>query len=298
MKKNLQRHDEANMTLRRLEQYSTLSPFCRLFYRTIYDRLGAVGLDAEKLDQAFHLFLRCECKKHEAVAGIVRQGKLNLIKTMRIGRTARWSLERLCSAVERMESSGPREAIIRELILTECNYHLGRTDKVIRALKATVQLGCEHPLIHFALGYNIYQSALERFAHAGKRKGEIVATNPRAFESTCRESIAAFERGLDDTLFDAQISWWIGLISEMIGERDAAQEAYTRAMNVDPDNFAVMAGQKLRSLSPSTGLTRSPAEQERLSRLSPITDEDIRQARQLLAGLDSFRPFFLGADDS
>jgi len=293
MKKDLGRHDEVHMMLRRLEQYSTLSPFCKLFYRVIYDRLGEPGLDSHKLDQAFHLFLRCECWRHQAVSHIVRQGKLDLIEIMRVGRDAYKNLARICSAVEKMEPAGPREAMIRELILVECSYHLGRTEEVIRGLRRTLRLGCDHPLVHFALGYNIYRSALARFARTGRRKGEIVTDNPRAFENACRQAIAAFECGLGDRKFDAQICWWIGLISEMIGDRHAAGDAYLRAMNIDPDNFGGMGDEKLRKLNLCALIMRSPAERERLAGLAPITDHDIHEARKSLAELDSFPTFFL-----
>jgi len=291
------RHVEVHNTLRRFEQYSTLSPFCRIFYRMIYDGLGAPGLDRDKLDQAFHLFLRCERRRHEAVSHIVRQGKLDLLAIMRVGRDAHRNLLRICGAVEKVEPARSREAMIRQLLLAECNYHLGRTTAVIAALQRAIHFGCDHPVADFALGYNLYHSSIERYTKAGKRKGEVLVTDPKSFEETCRKAIRAFERGLGDTRFDAQICWWIGLISETIGERQDAYEAYCRAMSVDPDNFGHMANRKLRELGFRVAFTRSQAERERLTQLPPITEEEMQLARDHLAKARDFSTFARDSED-
>ena len=60
------RYVAIDATLKRLERYATLSPFCRAFYRLIYELLGDREVDSAKLRQAFHIFLRCECRKHQA----------------------------------------------------------------------------------------------------------------------------------------------------------------------------------------------------------------------------------------
>ena len=297
MKKTLSWHNMAHMSLRRIEQYATVSPFCKRFYRAIHNWLGEPGLDARKLDHAFHLFLRCESQRHQAVGCIVRKGALDLIEIMRVGRTACKSLSRICRALERTEPAGPREAMIRELIMAECAYHLGRTEAVVRSLRRAIRLGCDHSLVHFALGYNLYHSALERFTCADKYSGHIRTSNSQAFENACRQAIGAFECGLQDAEFDAHICWWIGLISEILEDRAGAYRAYVHAMNVDPDNFASMVAAKLRNLDPSL-IIRSPVERERLLRLPPITDDEVNQARELLADLNTFPTFFLDADDS
>jgi len=292
MSERVDRCDAIHAALRRLEQYPTLSPFCRLFYRLIYDSVRPPEAVGEKLRQAFHLFLRSECRRHQAVGRIVHRGKLDLLEVIRVGRSAQNVLVRLCRAVETMEPTTRAEATVRELLLAECNYHLGRTEQVVRALRRAIRLGCGHPLVHFALGYNVYCFALQRFTRAGKRKGEVVALDPPAFEHNCRDAIAAFRRGLGGEAFDAQIYWWIGLISEMLGEHHEARLAYRRAMEADPENFETRALEKLKALRPLALPGRSPRERARLSRLGPITEEEIREARRLLAGCHTFPPFF------
>ncbi len=295
MKNNVQEHEKVNMALRRLEQYATLSPFCRQFYRAIYDWLGAPGLEAQKLDHAFRLFLRCECKRHHAIAHFIHQGKLDLLEIVRIGRMAHQNLDRICKALSTMEIAGRRERMLRHLILAECHYHLGNTEAVIHSLRTAIRTGCAHPLAHFALGYNLYQAALERFSVAGKRKGEFIITNPRAFEVACRQTVAAFKRGLGDWHYDAQLSWWIGLVSEILGERDSAYDAFQRAKCIDPENFSALVDVKTESLDQSP-IMRSPSERERLARLSPIGKEELDRAREHLNELHGPQDLFPETD--
>lgn len=287
------RNEDVLVMLRRLEQYSTLSPFCRLFYRLIYDLVEGPGLHGGKLRQAFLLFLRCECRRHQAVSRIVRRGKLDLAEILNIGRAAQSVLERLRAALELMEMPGRRERMIKELILAECNFHLGATEGVIKALRRAIGLGCRHPLAHFAVGYNLYASALKRFTRAGSRKGEIVAVDMPAFASTCRAAISAFRKGLGDEAFDAQLHWWIGVISEMIGERASARRAYRLAMHADPQHFTEKARAKLRVLRTAASFERDAAEEARLSGQGPITEDEIEAARKLLCESEIFPDSFL-----
>jgi tetratricopeptide (TPR) repeat protein len=286
------RYDAINATLRRLEQYSTLSPFCRAFYRLIYELLGDPEMDSAKLRQAFHVFLRCECRRHQTVCRIVKDGGLDLAKIVRSGRQTHDLLEWLAGALRQMKFDAPRQETIRQLLLAECNYHLGHTSQVVHELRRAVRLGCDHPLVHFALGYNLYSGAVQRFARVDDRKGTVAVKDPAAFQSACLQAIAAFEQGLGHEDYDGQLYWWMGLIWEMLGERHSACGAYRRAMETDPDHFAERTREKLRLLEPQALPLRTEEELERLSKLGPITDEELRATRETLDACDSFPSVF------
>jgi tetratricopeptide (TPR) repeat protein len=281
------RYVAINATLRRLEQYSTLSPFCRAFYRLIYELLGAPEMDSGKLRQVFHLFLRCECRRHQAVCRLVKDGGLDLVTIIRSGRRTHDLLERLAGLLRQMEFGAPQQERVRQLLLAECNYHLGHTSQVVSDLRRAVRLGCDHPLVHFALGYNLYAGAVQRFTRAGDRKGTVAVKDPAAFQRACRQAISAFEQGLGRDDYDGQIYWWMGLIWEILGERGAACGAFRRAMETDPDTFAEPSLEKLRLLEAQELPSRSAEEIERLSKLGPITDEELRATREKLAACDS-----------
>ena len=309
MKGELSGHTAVHAALRRLEQYSTLSPFARLFYRLVYEQLDSLGMEMLRLEKAFHLILRCECRKHQAVARVVHHGKLDVLKVVRIGRAMRGTLRRLCRAIEVMETDGYNEAVIRELLLVTCHYHLGNTDKVICGLRRVIEMGCHHALVHFALGYHLYCSAFQRFTrlwHAqallerGTWHGEIAAEDRIGFESTCVDAMDAFKQGLCGSKFDAQLLWWIGTISEVVGDRAGARRAFIKAAHADPEGFATLVEKKLldhcatlkQSLGVPHAAMRSPAEQARLSKLAPITDAEIGKAREFLAETNLFPEFF------
>jgi len=286
------RYVAINATLRRLERYATLSPFCRAFYRLIYELLGEREAGGAKLRQAFHIFLRCECRKHQAARRIVKEGGLDLEKIIRSGRETHDLLERLAGALRQMKLGAPEAETVRQLLLAECDYHLGHTSEVVHELRRAVRLGCDHPLVHFALGYNLYTRAVQRFMRAGDRKGTVAVKNPAAFQSACLQAIGAFERGLGQGDYDGQIYWWMGLIWEILGERHAACGAYRRAMETDPENFTDPSREKLRLLEAQPTSLRSAEERERLSKLRPITDEELRTTREMLAACDSFPSAF------
>jgi len=297
--KKLSRHDRVEMVLRRIEQYPTLSSYCRILYRAIFEWLETEEVESEKLDQAFQLLLRCECRIHDQVGRIVRSGNLDLLAVVRVGRHARRNLWRLLRAVEKLQVSTSREGVIRELIVAECHSHLGSTREVVAALRRAIRLGCEHALAHFALGYNLYQEALRNFVGKAPGSGKSVIARPAEFADACRASVRAFERGLglDEGRFDARICWWIGLINEAIGERRAARDAFAKAMAMNPRGFADIGRAKMKLLSScKPGMRRTPAERAWLARLGPITEEEVNRAQAFLASLEDF-PFEFAQDD-
>jgi tetratricopeptide (TPR) repeat protein len=286
------RYNAINATLRRLEQYSTLSPFCRNFYRLLYNLLGAPEVASGKLRQAFHIFLRCECRRHKAVCRILKDGGLDLLAMLRSGRRTHDLLESLAGSLRQMESDAPQQEMVRQLLLAECNYHLGRTSDVVRELRRAVRLGCDHPLVHLALGYNLYADAVQKFTRASPEKGTVTLEDPAAFQRACHQAITAFEQGLGRDEYDGQICWWMGLIWEVLGERRSACDAFRRAMEADPETFTEQVIEKLDFLEAQSLPPRSVEEIERLSKLGPITDQELQNTHAMLQACDSLPPVF------
>jgi len=225
-------------------------------------------------------------------------GELDLAVVLRVGRNVRMNLLRLLQAMELVEPGGPQEARVRELIRAECWYSLGCTESVISSLRRVLGLGFSHPLVHVAMGYNLYHMALERVASDKGTRQPTNNADDRFFESACREAIAALQRGIANTSFDAEVFWWIGVISETLGDTESAVDAYLRTISLDPDQFRRSAEQRLRQLKLPLGVKRMPLEQQRLDQLGPITDEVIVEARQFLKSCTSFPAFFPKTDSS
>ena len=291
MKSHMNRQDALTEALHRLERFTTLSPFTRLFYRMIRDMLAQEAVDAPKLGQAYHVFLRSECRRHEAAGQLVRQGKLDARRVIRASRDSQDMMERLRRGLEATEVAEPLSRMVRELLLAECHYHLGQTEQVVAHLKRAVRLGGHHPLVHFALGYNTYSLAVQQHTRAGRRKGELLAVDLDALRRGCREAIIAFEAGLGDTAYDAQLYWWIGMIWEMLGEQTKALESYRAAMETDPEHFGAQGAEKMQSLGAPPRL-RSQEEAERLCRLGPISDEELELSKAAIQRARTFPGFF------
>lgn len=282
--------ETVDATLRRVAEYPTVSPFSRAFYRFLHELIGVVGADGTRLGQAFHLFLRVECRRHESAGQMVKRGRTTSDDLLRAGRESHFLLDRLSQSLGRMEVADRGQMMARDLALAECYYHLGRTDEVVPLLQRAIRLGCRHPLVYFALGYNMYCLALQRYTEAGPNKGELIARDPRALDKALAEAIEAFEAGLGDEAFDPQIYWWIGLIQEITGQTQAACQSYEKALECDPDEFGERVTEKLRRLG--AGPRRSPKELERLDKLGPITLKDIYAARFEMAQPEFFHPYF------
>jgi len=275
--------ERVDRTLRRLESYRTVSPFSRMFYRLIYEWLPPSGGEGPDLRRAFQLFLRNEVRRHNAVMQMIRQGQLDIKAILRVSNTTRRTLRWVHRILSRMRIEGRQEQMVRELLVAECCFHLGRTRDVLDALHRAVTLGGRHPLVFFALGYNTYSEAVERFTVRGPGKGRIVVQDAEAFERMSQEAMALFREGLGHDSFDAQIHWWIGQISESLGDVPSAETSYRLAMETDPENFSTTVMNKLKEISARRGRLRSPEEAARLSKLPPITDEDFLEARRELS---------------
>jgi len=207
--------ERVDRTLRRLESYRTVSPFSRMFYRLIYEWLPPSGGEGPDLRRAFQLFLRNEVRRHNAVMQMIRQGQLDIKAILRVSNTTRRTLRWVHRILSRMRIEGRQEQMVRELLVAECCF---------------VTLGGRHPLVFFALGYNTYSEAVERFTVRGPGKGRIVVQDAEAFERMSQEAMALFREGLGHDSFDAQIHWWIGQISESLrATREAALAGRGRA---------------------------------------------------------------------
>ena len=88
----------------------------------------------------------------------------------------------------------------------------------------------------------------------------------------------------------------MGLISEMLGERVTARQAFLQALQADPGNFRERVEKKLQTLMEPLVVERTDEERERLADLGPITGDDIEAARRALDESCTFPESFLGTE--
>ena len=287
--------DEIRKILEDLESLDTFSRFSRLFYRLLYNWVRMCGDGASDLQRALCLLLRVEERRHIVVAEIIETGRLDVPGLLRAFRRARRTARRLQKVTARLRVSGSTQAMLKHLLLAECYYHLGHTGMVIASLRRALLLGCRHPIIFFALGYNLYTKAINDYAKHGKEL--LSAEAEQKFVKTCHSAIKAFKAGLEEQPFDAQLYWWIGMVHELLDAKEEARLAYQKAAEVDPVNFGRQAGKRMRKLLFAVPDAMTEEESRRLSKLPQISEEEMRRASQAIAGLDTFPTVSFGEDE-
>ena len=276
---------EATQWLMQLETFKTFSPFSRVFYRLVCRWLQGETKADRRLQTALILLLRIEIRRHQAVQEIARAGKLDLSKLVDISLVIRNPLQRLARAVAGLETDTRTQKIVQHLLLAESRYHLGRTAEVVAHLRHAIDLGCRHPVVQFALGYNLYSHAVRTYLPFGPDGAPRKPLDRDGFETACRQAIRAFRAGIEGQPFDAQIHWWIGLIAEILDAREEARSAFQSAGDIDPDTFGEPALKKIRSLAYPVPDAITREESARLQNLPEIAKSDLDEASTLLGKL-------------
>jgi tetratricopeptide (TPR) repeat protein len=284
--------DKCHAAISELESFPTFTPFNRGFYRLLAESMHNCGPKSARLRRLFMLLLRIETRRHNSMLGLHAQDVLDVFNLSQTTRKTKNEIQRVLRALMGVECNSPEERLAWQLMLSECRYHQGEPRLVVAALRRAVAQGANHPLVHFALGYNLYCHAMRAYTRMDTEKQQAQATNPKMFVQTCRQAIAAFRVGigLNAGAFDAQLYWWIGFICEILAEKQAARRSYREAARIDPDNYAKPARERLARLNSRIRDAHDAKERKRLSRLPPITEDEMAEASRLLGDLERF-PF-------
>jgi len=286
--------EELREALARLERCSSFTPFSRSFYHLMEEMLQDCGLtaSADELRRAFLVLLRIETRRHLALPGGGGEDALDVLNFVRTTRQTQDHARQLLRALLKVSCVTSEERVVHALLRAECYHLLGDTRAVVVSLKRALALGGDHPLVHFALGYNLYCHAMRAYARVDAEKKQATATDPVRFARACRQAIAAFRGGLGSPELDAHIHWWIGYLSEILADKAAARHEYRAAARLAPEQFAEPVRERLARLITRVPDAESPREERRLTQLPPISDGELREARRLLARLRGFPKVF------
>ncbi|MEN6547569.1 MAG: hypothetical protein ABFE07_16160 [Armatimonadia bacterium] len=214
--------------LEELEDLDTVTDFCRSFYGLMADLL--ISLEPEETVRlALAGLLEVELRYHQQLRQLAERDALSIDDLQAAGERHRIGLESVREFAGRLEEPEVLGGALRSLVIAECSYHLGRTDEVVEALEQATEIGLEHPLVQFALGYNRYALALETCTHPTGRDDEVVLHDPAGFQLLCLRAVAALEEGLSGGELDAQLYWWMGAVLTAAGLTEAARDAYDRS---------------------------------------------------------------------
>lgn len=258
----------------RLAGYETVSSFGLAYYELIADYLDGESRSAQGLRLCFLEFLEALERYHRALEQFVAADEVTLgnvrSATERRDIAMRVLLEQLGAEL----AAGALE-LGRLLLSAECYHHLGAVESVVDRLEAALEMGADHPLVLFALGYNRYELAMRAFTRYSTETGQREIADEDRFRLACLTAVSAFQDGLTGGGFDGHLHWWIGSVLSAAGFADAARASFDKAESLlqgldgwDPE----MAGAQPRGLT-----ERAEAALE-----GPITDDEVREAGLLL----------------
>jgi hypothetical protein len=264
--------------LEQLSQWETVSTFSREFYQLIADRLADAGPPASGLRLAFTDFLAVEVNYHRRLAAMASRDEMMADDLQSLADKRRLNLDAVSEMVAMTPAPGCQLEALQHLILAECHYHRRNTSQVVHHLQHA--LGCEngHPLVQFALGYNIYAQAVQDYTvmKISGGDGTLAVTDDIAFSSRCLAALNALEAGLSGGDFDAQVYWWMGHVLDSAGMSEAARDVHQQ--------LATSNDQAWEDDEPEGYLTELEEAAEAPHYLPQISQDEINRAALLLRG--------------
>ncbi|MCS7254591.1 MAG: tetratricopeptide repeat protein [Armatimonadota bacterium] len=299
---------EARRQLEELKNSLSISEFLYGYYELILNYIDGLAPYGIKWLKAFQAMLQYEAWRHKAMRSVKESSNMNLILVL--GIEMRNALVKLLRQLERIYPQNSFEVITLQLLRAECLYQLGHTGEVIEALDKAIEAGCDHPLVYFALGFNIYRQALQDYVEVEPTTQRAIITDRKAFEGLCERAIGAFRSGISAAgtePMDAQLHFWIGIVYETLGRHSEAKREYERTIEIAPE-LSKEVEQRLKHIQRAeiqsgrhTEVTQTerptePQEISKLERLGRITDEEVSKMGDLLGKIDTLSEFLKSSE--
>lgn len=224
------RMHEIQDKLQQLSQWETVSTFSQAFYQLIADRLADQGAAGAGLRLAFVDFLAVEVNYHRQVAALAAKDVMLAGDLQSLSDKRRLNLEVMAEMVAITPAPGSQLQALSHLILAECQYHQRNIGPVVEHLQRAIEYDGGHPLVHFALGYNIYALAVQDCTVMQVSGGDsaLTVTDDITFTRRCLTALRALEASLSGTDFDSQVYWWMGHVLDSAGMTEAARDIQSR----------------------------------------------------------------------
>lgn len=265
--------------LDRLGDYQTISAFALAYYDMIADYLSGEGRAAEGLRLRFVEFLEVIERYHRALDVFTVEDQVTLGNVRSAAEKRDIGLRVLLEQLGVDRTRGQAE-IGRLLLSAECYYQLALVERVVEKLEGAVEAGADHPLVHFALGYNRYELATRAFTRYDSDSGQRVVDDEDRFRLACLSAVSALQDGLTGSDFDGQLHWWIGSILEAAGFDDTAMASFDRAEYI---MRRIQQHDELDEAAWAPGLEiESDYEYDLITESEPISEDEVIQAGLLL----------------
>ncbi|MFW6157162.1 MAG: hypothetical protein ACOC7J_07565 [Armatimonadota bacterium] len=271
--------EEIYDSLDRLSEYETVSAFAVAYYDLIAAYLSGDSREARGLRLRLGEFLEVLEGYHRALEVFTLENQVTLGNVRSAAEKRDIALRVLLQQLT-VDTAGGDLQIGRLLLSAECCYQLGLVDRVIERLERAVRTGADHPLVHFALGYNRYELATQAFTRYDSDSGDRVVDDEDRFRLACLSAVSALQDGLTGSGFDARLHWWIGNILQAAGFAEAARASLDKSAEIERriEVFCETEDGRLASVlenEPDYGY-------DLINRTDPITEDEVRRAGVLL----------------
>ena len=265
-----------------LAQYATRSSFSQLFCRLLITWTREAGPDAGALGDACGRFLDLELWYHQALADLSQREAVSYEDLRSLADKRRINLTGLAERIQDVPITSPRASVVQHLLQAECHFQLQEPQRVISELEAAIEGGGGHPYVHFALGYNRFDTAREMYATAQEADEYQASELIGEFREACLAAVDAFRDGLTGQSFDAWLHYYMGRALAAAGQVDEASAALETAASIDSSIF----GQPSIVDEPDAASEDQPAHET--SGRASITDDEVDEFGKMLRG--SWRP--------
>lgn len=261
--------------LERMAGYETISAFSLAYYELIADYLASEGRGAQRLRVCFLEFMEILERYHRALEGLAAADEVTWGNMRSATEKRDIALRVLLEQLGTEVAAGGAE-VGRLLLVAECQYQIGAVASVVDRLEAAVEMGADHPLVLFALGYNRYALAMRAFTRYSSVDGQREIADADRFRLACLSAVSAFQDALTGTSFDGHLHWWIGSVLSAAGFADAAQASFDKAESLLGGGGAWGLQEELEIEPHHLAAPRGAVPE------GPITDDEVREAGILL----------------
>ncbi len=265
--------------LERLGEYRTVSDFAFAYYGLIADYLSGESREAEGVRLRMLEFLEVLERHHRALEQFTSEDDVTLGNVRSVAEKRDIGLRALLEQLGVDRAQGDTE-VGRLLLSAECYYQLALVDRVVERLEMAVALGADHPLIHFALGYNRYELAIQAFTRYDSESGQRLVDDEDRYRLACLSAVTAMQEGLTGGSIDASLHWWIGHILGVAGFAEAARKSFARGREMEQLSELIEAAEE-EALAKGLEID-GDYDYDMFGGRHPITQDEVERAGWLL----------------
>jgi hypothetical protein len=245
---------EIDQQLAELREMATVSEVSALVHEFVAGRLAEEPEHGARLRGVFRMHLWRELRFHRSLGNFLVSGDVTYGSVVSLADKRRVSLRETLEALgDGAGDSGAGQAL-GWLLRAECQRGLGDLEASSEALRKALAAGVDDPVVHFALGSDLFGLAQETRAGEGlsEGEGEERVREGWPYREALLAAVSAYEAGLSGGPLDARLYHAMSVCLEYAGFASAAEDARRQAEKLGGEGApAEAAGTPLAHIEPS-----------------------------------------------